>query len=47
MMAEYIEREVACADCIHVDICIFHTTGNENKKCAQLKNKADVIVPPV
>ena len=42
-MAEYIEREVTCADCIHYDICIFHPTGNENEKCVHFKNKADFV----
>ncbi len=42
-MAEYIEREVTCEDCIHYDICIFHHTGNENEKCVHFKNKADVV----
>ena len=42
-MAEYIEREVTCADCIHYDICIFHHTGNENEKCVHFKNKDDVV----
>ena len=42
-MAEYIEREATCKDCIHYDICIFHHEGNENKKCVHFKNKADVV----
>ncbi len=42
-MDEYIEREVACKDCIHYDICIFHPAGNENKKCVHFKNKANVV----
>jgi sarcosine oxidase delta subunit len=41
-MAEHIERELACEDCIHYDICIFHHYGDENKKCPHFKNKADV-----
>jgi hypothetical protein len=40
---EYIEREVTCDDCIHYDICTFHITGNDNKKCIHFKNKADVV----
>lgn len=42
-MAEYIEREVTCEDCVHYDICIFHPKGNENKECVRFKNKADVV----
>ena len=42
-MAEYIEREVTCEDCIHYAICTFHIKGDENKKCVHFKNKADVV----
>ncbi len=42
-MAEYIEREVTCEDCIHYAICIFHHHGDENKKCVHFKNKANVV----
>ena len=42
-MAEYIEREVTCEDCIHYAICIFHHHGDENKRCVHFKNKADVV----
>ena len=42
-MAEYIEREATCKDCVHYDICIFHHKGNENKDCVRFKNKADVV----
>lgn len=42
-MAEYIDREATCEDCVHYDICIFHLKGNENKDCVHFKNKADVV----
>lgn len=31
-----------CKDCTHYDICTFHITGDENKKCTHFKNTADV-----
>ena len=42
-MAEHINKELACEDCIHYDICIFHPYGDENKKCPHFKNKDDVV----
>lgn len=41
-MAEHIEREATCKDCIHYSVCIFHHNGDEYKKCVHFKNKADV-----
>ena len=41
-MAEYIEREATCKDCLHYGVCIFHLNGNENKQCKQFLNAADV-----
>lgn len=35
--------EMTCKDCIHYDICIFHLTGNENEKCMQFLDKADLV----
>lgn len=32
-----------CKECIHYDICIFHTKGNENEKCPHFKIAADVV----
>lgn len=37
------EPKITCKDCIHYDICVFHTKGNENEKCQHFKNKADVV----
>ncbi len=34
---------MTCKNCIHYDICVFHTKGNENEKCQHFKNKADVV----
>jgi hypothetical protein len=42
-MAEYIEREATCQDCVHYDICVYHLKGNENKECVHFQNKADVV----
>lgn len=43
-MAEYIEREVTCADCIHCDGCynpIVRLTGMDARNCVDFKNKSD------
>lgn len=32
-----------CKECLHYDVCIFHTNGNENEKCQHFKNAADVV----
>jgi hypothetical protein len=34
---------MTCKDCIHYDICVFHTKGNENEKCQHFKNKANFV----
>ena len=36
-MAEYIEREATCKDCIHFD------EESRKVKCVHFKNKADVV----
>jgi hypothetical protein len=36
------EPKITCKDCIHYDICVFHTKGNENEKCQHFKNKAEI-----
>lgn len=33
----------ACKDCLHYDICVFHIKGNENERCKQFLNTADVV----
>jgi hypothetical protein len=32
-----------CKECIHYDICVFHTKGNENEKCQHFKTAADFV----
>lgn len=34
---------MTCKDCIHYEVCVFHTKGNENEKCMHFKNKADFV----
>lgn len=43
-MAEYIEREELCAECIHVDVCaqLWGQVHGENV-CSDLKTTADVV----
>ena len=33
---------MACKDCIHYDICVFHLKGNENEKCSHFKSTVDI-----
>ena len=46
-MAEYINREATCRDCIHFDVCDYHitelTTMTVNECFPKFVNKADVV----
>ena len=47
-MAEYIEREATCGDCIHAEVCemvpIFTEFSRDNiAYCKQFRNAADVV----
>lgn len=42
-MAEYIEREATCKNCLHVNVCIFRDASEDEKVCRQFKNKADMV----
>ena len=42
-MAEYIEREATCKDCLHVNVCIFRDSSEDEKICRQFKPTADVV----
>ena len=48
-MAEYVEREASCKDCLHVDVCYRREVINDIEKyikeygCNNFKSTADVV----
>lgn len=36
----------SCKDCVHYEVCVFHTKGNENEKCCHFKPKSRFVELP-
>lgn len=37
---------MTCKDCVHYEVCVFHTKGNENEKCCHFKPKSRIVELP-
>ena len=37
---------MTCKDCVHYEVCVFHTKGTENEKCMHFKPKSRIVELP-